>query len=85
MDNNIGKLRTIFKEFGRGMSWNDELHLGSPVAHASVKNYYLTILEEQTLARTLLSPAIPIFLDKLKLLCSHLTWLAISPDQKPRD
>ena len=50
-----------------------------------VKNYYLTILEKKTLVRTLPFQAIPILLDKLKLLCSHLRRPAVSPDQKPRD
>ena len=82
IDNNIGKLRAIFKECGRGASWNDELHLGNPAAHSSVKNYYSTVLEEQTLARALPSQAVPIFLDKLKALCCHLRKLVVTPDLK---
>ena len=82
IDNNIGKLRAIFKECGRGASWNDELHLGNPAAHSSVKNYYSTVLEEQTLARALPSQGVLIFLDKLKALCCHLRKLVVTPDLK---
>ena len=32
IDNDIGKLRSIFKENGRGSSWNEDLHLGNPAA-----------------------------------------------------
>ena len=45
ISSNIGKLRSIFKESGRGSSWNDELHLGNPAAHSSVKQYHTMILE----------------------------------------
>ena len=63
--------------------WNDELHLGNPAAHSSVKEYYLAVLEEQTLARTFIVQATPLFLDKLSLLSSHLCNLAVSPSLKP--
>ena len=82
IDSNIGKLRSIFKENGRGSMWNDELHLGNPAAHSSVKEYYLAVLEEQTLARTFPIQATPLFLHKLSLLSSHLRNLAISPSLK---
>ncbi|MCP4923101.1 MAG: ALOG family protein [bacterium] len=38
--NNIGKLSTIFKDNGRGSIWNDDLHLGNPANHPSVREYY---------------------------------------------
>ena len=38
IDSNIGKLRSIFNENGRGSFWNDELRLGNPAAHSSVRN-----------------------------------------------
>ena len=46
VDNNIGKLRTIFRDSGGGLSWNDDLHLGNPTAHPSIKQYHATVLEE---------------------------------------
>ena len=83
IDSNIGKLRSIFKESGRGSMWNDELHLGNPAAHSSVKDYYLAVLEEQILARTFPVQTTPLFLDKLSLLSSYLRNLAVSPSLKP--
>ena len=79
IDNNIWKLRSIFRENGRGSLWNDDLHLGNPVAHPSVRQYQAMVLEEQTIARTLPAQATPFSLDKLKLVCSHLHQLAIAP------
>ena len=70
--NNIGKLSTIFKESGRGSTWNDDLHLGNPARHPSVKDYYDLVLEEQTMARTFPSQAVPMFMDKLLVLCNSL-------------
>ena len=83
IDSNIGKLRSTFKENGGGSMWNNELHLSNPAAHSSVKEYYLAVLEEQTLARTFPVQATPLFLDKLSLLSSHLRNLAVSPSLKP--
>ena len=40
IDNNIGKLRALFKEHGRGVTWNDDLNVGNPAAHRSVKEYH---------------------------------------------
>ena len=82
IDNNIGKVRSIFRENGRGSLWNDDLDLGKPAAHPSVRQYQGMVLEEQTIARTLSTQATPIFLDKLKLVCSHLHQLAIAPSTK---
>ena len=83
INSNIGKLRSIFKENGRGPSWNDELHLGNPAAHSSVKQYHTMVLEEQAIARSFPVQAVPMFLDKLQPLCSHLHRLIKSPEAKP--
>ena len=83
IDNNIGKLRSIFRENGRGSTWNEDLHLGNPAAHLSVKEYHRAVLEEQTMARTFPVQATPLFLDKLRSLCSYLRDLAIDPSLKP--
>ena len=79
IDNNIGKLRSIFKENGRGSSWNEDLHLGNPAAHPSVKRYQSLVLEEQTIARTFPTQAIPIFLDKLRAICLYLRDRTVHP------
>ena len=82
IDNNIGKLRALFKEHGRGVTWNDDLNVGNPAAHRSVKEYHSLVQEEQTIARCFPSQAVPLFLDKLKLLCSHLRNLIVTPEMK---
>ena len=79
----MGKLRSIFRENGRGSTWNEGLHLGNPAAHLSVKDYHRAVLEKQTLARTFPVQATPLFLDKLRSLCSYLRDLAIYPSLKP--
>ena len=85
IDNNIEKLRSIFRENGRGSLWNDDLHLGNPAAHLSVRQYQAMVLEEKTIARTFPAQATPLFLNKLKLVCSHLRQLAIAPSTKSSD
>ena len=82
IDNNIGKLRALFKEHGRGGTWNDDLNVGNPAAHRSVKEYHSLVQEEQTIARCFPSQAVPLFLDKLKILCSHLRNLIVTPEMK---
>ena len=83
IDNNIGKLRTIFRENGRGITWNEDFYLGSPAVHASIKQYQSTILEEQTRVRKFPVKVTPMFLDKLASLCSHLRKLVIAHSLKP--
>ena len=83
VDNNIGKLRSIFREAGRGSHWIDELHIGNPATHYSVKQYQSLVLEEQTIARTFPRQATPLFLDKLKMICSHLRSQVAAPGLKP--
>ena len=85
IDNNIGKLRSIFQENGRGTFWNDDFQIGNPASHHSVKKYQALVLEEQTIARTFPSQAIPIFLDKLSKLCSYLRELIVAPNKKPSE
>ena len=83
IDNNIGKLRSIFRENGRGMYWSEDLHIGNPAAHSSVRDYYKIVLEEQTQARATPSQAVPIFLDKIVGLCSYLRDSLKNPELKP--
>ena len=85
MDNNIGKLRLLFKEKARGSFWDDELHVGNPAAHYSVKNYQSLVLEEQTMARIFPTQAVPIFLDKLRTLCFYLMNHVVSTAIKPSE
>ena len=83
VDNNIGKLRSIFKENGRGSYSNGDFQTGNPASHYSVKRYQTLVLEEQVVARNFPSQAVPIFLDKLSKLCSYLRDLTIAPHKKP--
>ena len=83
VDNNIGKLRTIFRECGRGTTWNCELNKGNPAAHSSVAEYHALVLEEQTIARAFPVQAVPLFTDKLEKLCNHLRSLMLEPSLKP--
>ena len=83
VDNNIGKLRVIFRDVGRGSQWNDDLGLGNPAAHHSVSRYTLSVQEEQAVARVFPVKAVPMFLDKLRILCLHLRNLIIAPLIKP--
>ena len=83
IDNNIRKLKTIFKELGRGSHWNDDLNVGNPAAHPTVKKYLLMVLEQQAQERVFPMQAIPIFLDKLKEICLHLLELSVDPAIKP--
>eukprot|EP00794_Sanderia_malayensis_P015556 gene15556-biopygen13268 len=83
IDSYIGKLRTIFKNHGRGTSWNYELQLGNPASHYSVKEYHTLVLESQTVARVSPTQAKPLFLDKLVLVCDHLRQLIRPSGQNP--
>ena len=83
IQNNIGKLITIFKHNGRSSPWNDELNFGNPATHVSVKEYHSLVLEEQTIARTFPKQAVPFFMDKLVSLTSFLRNLMHQPGVKP--
>ena len=83
IDNNIGKLKAIFKDNGRGNTWNEDLHLGNPASHFSVKEYHSLILEEQTIARVFPAQATPLFMDKLVDVCDHLKQCMAKSGDKP--
>ena len=82
IDNNTGKLRTIFKNSGRGSFWNDDLQLGHSASHSSLKNYHTMVLEEQANPRTFPKQAVPMFLDKLNILCCYLRKQVVLPNIK---
>ena len=50
-----------------------------------MKRYQTLVLEEQVVARTFPSQAVPIFLDKLSKLCSFLIDLIIAPHKNPSE
>ena len=83
IDNNIGKLKTIFQDCCRGSAWNSDLNLGNPACHPSAQEYYSMVLEEQTLARSFPSQAVPFFLDKLEVLCNGIRSQLKQPNLKP--
>ena len=51
IDNNIAKVRSIFRDNGRGSQWKNELKLGNLATHSSVKEYHKLILEKQAQAK----------------------------------
>ena len=83
VDNNIGKLCSIFCDSGsRVTSWNEELQIRNPAAHPSVRKYHSLFLEEQAKERIFPIQAVPIFLDKLKIICTHLKNSIVHPKIK---
>ncbi|KXJ23560.1 Protein LIGHT-DEPENDENT SHORT HYPOCOTYLS 5 [Exaiptasia diaphana] len=72
VDSLIGKLGSIFNDTGLGGEWDDRLGMGNPVSHNSIKSYLKLIKEEQARARVLPSRAVPIFVEKLRLLTEYL-------------
>ena len=66
VDSLINKLRAIFISAGMGGEWDDNLGMGSPASHRSVKAYLQAVKEEQAKARVRPKKATPLFLDKLQ-------------------
>ena len=71
------------KVAGRGSFWDDNFQSGNPAAHSSVKKYHSMVLEEQAISRNFPKHAVPMLLDQLKLLCSHLREQVVLPKIKP--
>ena len=72
IDSLIGKLRSIFTQAERGGSWNYELGTGNPASHHCVTDYLRIIKEEQAQARVRPKKAVPLFMNKLEKLTSHI-------------
>ena len=85
MDSYIGKLRSIFSDFGRQGDWNRTLLLGNPAASLKVKQYLKEVTAEQLQARITPKQATPLFLDKLLLLSRHLEKRLLLPSLTPSE
>jgi len=64
VDSLIGKLRSIFVEEGLGREWDDQLGIGNPISHPSLKAYLKCVREEQAEARVQSRKAVPLFTNK---------------------
>lgn len=84
VDSYIGKLRSIFSDFGRQGDWNRTL-LGNPAASLKVKQYLKEATAEQLRARITPKHATPLFLDKLLLLSCHLEKRLLLPSLTPSE
>ena len=85
VDSYIGKLRAIFASIGRAGSATDSSGVGNPAAHPIVKQYLISMREEQAQARVIPWQATPMFFDKFVILCTHLRQHTSSPTVTPTD
>ena len=58
------------------------MQIVNPAAHPSVRKYHSPILEEQAKERIFSIQAVPIVLDKLKIICTHLRNSIVRPKIK---
>jgi len=57
--------------------------VGNPAAHSTIKTYLRLIREEQAQARVIPKQAVPLFFDKLQILCRHLNASVFLPGATP--
>ncbi|CAB3996884.1 LIGHT-DEPENDENT SHORT HYPOCOTYLS 6 [Paramuricea clavata] len=72
VDSYIGKLRSIFHDFGRDGEWDLRLCLGNPAADRSIKEYLRVFTMEQLKARVQPKQASPFLIGNLDCLTSHI-------------
>ena len=72
VDSLIGKLRSIFRNYGRGSEWHSLLNVGNPAACHTVSTYLADVREEQLKARVVLRQAEPILLADVEVIGSHI-------------
>jgi len=85
VDSYIGKLRSIFNDFGCQGDWNQTFLLGNPATDLKVKQYLKEVTAEQLQARITPKQATPLFLDKLLLLSRHLEKRLLLPSITPSE
>lgn len=68
----IGQFKIIFEQAGRTDKWNEEIGLGNPDFSIMINRYFNAVKLEQAKAHVSQKQAKPLFLDKLKVLCSYL-------------
>ena len=79
----IQQLVNIFDENGKGRDWDVLSNTGNPAASPLVKEYLKLIKEEQASSHVLPKQAKPIFLTKVKTICSFIdreikkSWLTV--------
>ena len=71
VDSLIGKLRAIFINNDRGGEWFPLWNVGNPAADRSVKQYLISVREEQLKAHVTPRQADPVFLSDLEVLARH--------------
>lgn len=71
MDSLIGKLRAIFADNDRGGDWFPLLNVGNPAADRTIKQYLVSVREEQLKAHVTPRQADPVILSDLEVLARH--------------
>lgn len=79
MDSLIGQIRAIFRDFGRGTSWNETIGLGNPAAAPIIKKHLQAVRLEQSLVAVTPQKAVPLFLDKLTIVLRHISYCLCNP------
>lgn len=74
VDSLIGKIRAIFRDYGRSGEWNPMLGSGNPAAAPLIKKHLQCVEVEQTSAEIVNKQAVPFMFDKLARLCRHLNY-----------
>lgn len=72
VDSLIGKLRSIFADFGRGSDWISALNIGNPAACRTVRRYLADVREEQLRARVTPRQAEPVLISDVKVISGHI-------------
>ena len=85
VDSLIGNLRATFISAGMGGMWDDNLGMGNPASHRSVKAYLQAVKEEQARARVRPKKATPLFLDKLQQILQIIVSSMRKLDNSPID
>lgn len=83
VDSLLGKLRSIFNEYGRRGDWDPRLLVGNPATDISLKRYLKAVTAEQLQARALPKQATPFFLHDLMNLSQGLSVKLASPLLSP--
>lgn len=68
----ISQLKSIFKCYGRGDKWNDELMFGNPACSVKVTKYLDAIKFEQAVSHRVVKQAKPLFFEKLRKIALYI-------------
>lgn len=71
MQSIIGQLNSIFQALGKIGAWHEETKSGNPASSGEVRRYLKATRLEQSKAHVSQKQAKPLFLEKLKVLCSY--------------